>query len=910
MPAKISDLFPALVECFTIILCGYISGRTSIVTPKQAVGLGQFVGKFALPALLLKNMVELDFSTVSWSFMIAVLLGKASVFVCVLVLSCVLLRGRRLARGALYAIFATQSNDFALGYPLVSALYGESHPEFLQYIYLLAPISLLILNPIGFVILEIDKLNNSQGPEYVPLRERLYNDEKVHFGESVDVIEEDDVEDSPVEGDSQRNGWRACGDVLKGVLLNPLVFMVFAGLAGHFVFHGHLPPIIKNTLSTLASAFAGTALFFLGLTMVGKISKQKGMELLVPALLIIAKVVILPLLIRQFCASLTSVIPSNHAFVNITTNSTENYDRSLSDFGYLYGTFPSAPTVVIYATQYGLETDRLAAGMVLCTSLSAPVMYISAWTLTMSSMSSEYFEKDVVNVGKDTSIVTLLCAVWCVIVFVVGGKFKRVPHAVTLAYMFSLVISSLGSILWDGIAARSNHAERLFIFGMMYFGVKCSRLYVPSMAVALVMILWKGQRAVWNQCFVFIIFPIVTAFVVTVSLMTAASMHDISSDGVFMYGRTQDIVSLVVLLTSFVITVACLIIVAKIPDFHDRTLSSSSSLLSRTTSEYSSDDDDSPYRRNNGVIFCCIHKRCVLADIQKGRHIILLILLTLSIFVGICLVSWRLFGSADASVYYEMAFLDCVFNFGQGVFVFILFGLDTDLIIDPIIRLYRKIRYGSESISLPELNSIKQPVLLQCLQFIRHHLDDCKLDIVATHKSGLNTYENVFTGVAFCDWIIDRGLVNDRTEAEIYGNNLLIGRVLHHVTHRHYFYDRHYLYMFEEPKTCHKITRPASPMSADDSEGTSHDPNTPIIIVSPLKRPYFGYSFEAYLSDTEIPASLRKQRMRQSFSPKSSSQKQFGSAKVKGASNKNVLKKMFPNEATHSEFSDSSVDGF
>jgi len=39
----------------------------------------------------------------------------------------------------------------------VQVLYSKTNPELLQYIYLLAPISVLILNPIGFIMLEIDK---------------------------------------------------------------------------------------------------------------------------------------------------------------------------------------------------------------------------------------------------------------------------------------------------------------------------------------------------------------------------------------------------------------------------------------------------------------------------------------------------------------------------------------------------------------------------------------------------------------------------------------------------------------------------------------------------------------------------------------------------------------------------------
>lgn len=39
----------------------------------------------------------------------------------------------------------------------VEALYGSTYPEYLQYIYLVAPVSLMLLNPIGFALCEVQK---------------------------------------------------------------------------------------------------------------------------------------------------------------------------------------------------------------------------------------------------------------------------------------------------------------------------------------------------------------------------------------------------------------------------------------------------------------------------------------------------------------------------------------------------------------------------------------------------------------------------------------------------------------------------------------------------------------------------------------------------------------------------------
>lgn len=60
-------------------ICVYLSLRADLITESQAKGLGNFVSKFALPALLFKNMVLLDFGDVIWAFLWSVLVAKVSV---------------------------------------------------------------------------------------------------------------------------------------------------------------------------------------------------------------------------------------------------------------------------------------------------------------------------------------------------------------------------------------------------------------------------------------------------------------------------------------------------------------------------------------------------------------------------------------------------------------------------------------------------------------------------------------------------------------------------------------------------------------------------------------------------------------------------------------------------------------
>ena len=72
------NLFPALVQIFLTVFVGYLAGLCNVINGDQADGLNIFVGKFSLPVMLFMSLFKLDFSTIDWAFMIAVLITKGS----------------------------------------------------------------------------------------------------------------------------------------------------------------------------------------------------------------------------------------------------------------------------------------------------------------------------------------------------------------------------------------------------------------------------------------------------------------------------------------------------------------------------------------------------------------------------------------------------------------------------------------------------------------------------------------------------------------------------------------------------------------------------------------------------------------------------------------------------------------
>ena len=348
----------------------HLSFRFKLLSPSESRGLGIFVGNFALPALIFGALSSIEIGSVNWNFLLSILIAKSIVFVSVLFITILINWGKSIEKAGLYAIFVTQTNDFALGYPIVLALYGQSHPQFPAYLYLLAPVSLAILNPIAFIMIEIGtKLKGTNGKEGASNR----NEEQVNETESGPSPGEHNIQTGKIRIEDVKSEdvskMKTILSTALGIVKNPILAMTFAGIIfGTFVFEGEVPPAIKNFLTTLGRAFSACALFSLGLGMVGKMKTlTNGSKVIGPFLLIIIKTILMPLIAR----SVTNALNGGGTPAEVEEA------NQLSDFAFLYGTFPTAPTVYVIAVRYNLCADVMASAMVVCTFVSAPIMFVS-----------------------------------------------------------------------------------------------------------------------------------------------------------------------------------------------------------------------------------------------------------------------------------------------------------------------------------------------------------------------------------------------------------------------------------------------------------------------------------------------------------------------------------------------------
>ncbi|NWX62167.1 GP155 protein, partial [Promerops cafer] len=790
---SISRLFPALLECFGIILCGYIAGRANIITSTQAKGLGNFVSRFALPALLFKNMVVLNFSNVNWSFLYSVLVAKAAVFffVCVLTLL-VASPENRFSKAGLFPIFATQSNDFALGYPIVEALYQTTYPEYLQYIYLVAPISLMMLNPLGFIFCEIQKWRNN----------RTVSQSKI----------------------------KIVGLALLRVLQNPIVFMVFIGIASNFILGQKIPEYLENFLDGLGSSFSGSALFYLGLTMVGQTKKlTKGMFVAL-ILLITAKLLMMPFL----CREMVELLDKSDSMVNHT---------SLSNYAFLYGVFPAAPGVAIFASQFNMEVGIITSGMVISTFVSAPIMYVSAWLLTIPSMDPNPLAAALQNVSFDISIVSLISLTWSLTVVVLSKKYKQLPHMITTNLLVAQFIACIGMVAWNFTVKEKDITIQILVFIFLYSSLYSTYLWTGFLSFSLFLL--KKRETVKIPIGFIIIAGWGVPTVLVGILLIVGERNNTSIDSAFFYGKHQIITTAVVLFISILMSGISLMCMNRsrqgssygvLNPYSPRssveevevegsgqnhasatmTQSSPECCSCQTTNGELSCAKDSkavsnaveskvtPIETVDQCVSHCSAQTCVLAqeeqllqtgDKQLARHVLLCLLLIVGLFANLSSCLWWLFNQEPGRLYVELQFFCAVFNFGQGFICFGIFGLDKHLIILPFKRRLEFFWGGREAAGHTDA-SVPEEIRMTCQQFVRYHRDHCVKSIVKGRRCGAKISTGIFFGCDLVNWLMQVGLASDRGEAVVYGDRLLKGGVVQHITNEFEFRDEYLYYRF------------------------------------------------------------------------------------------------------------------
>ncbi|XP_013140248.1 PREDICTED: integral membrane protein GPR155 [Papilio polytes] len=817
-------LYPALFQCFAVIISGYIAGRLNVVTKAESKGIATFVGTFALPSLIFLSLAQLDFSIVNWTFLISMLLAKGVVFFGVVIVTILVSKPMNLGQAGMFAIFCTQSNDFALGYPIINAIYEKTHPEYALYLYLMAPISLAILNPFAFVLLEINKQRQNTDQSDNTQNQKQY------------VIK-----------------IKMLLQILKGIVFNPVLVMTVLGIIGNIAFKHKLSIYIEGLLEVYGQAFTASALFLLGLRMVGQVYRLRGPALIVPCVLIMVKLVILPVVMRECVSAL-----------NAGDNQTET--SSLSTYAFLYGTIPTAPAVFVFSNIYQLEMDLMASSMVICTFLSAPITFLSAQVITLNKDYADQLKK----FGFDLSIVSLFAALWIFLVFTVTRKYKRMPHRITFCLNITQILLAI-SMIWGGpLSTYPPSWQYVAQQGLQIFSTYSCLLWTCMLSVGLLTLESRGP------CFVLSLWPVL-AFVAwgAPALMVAILLATKPTAGILDTNAT-DVIRLCLLVFSLTVTSGCLILYmrwrrrgAGSPLSETTSLVDNAEPVSNTSHTQSVSNmgcygaitaTPSPNRNANG---CCTNDpscesgfmnsssrdlediadndrdcgcKCMHgagaggagagaggggaceyvsaleaaagrlgllpAEQSRGRggqllrHTVLVIAYNLTMFIGVTYTGWRVLRKEESGVYIEIAFLDVAARAGQPLLLCALFGLRPQEILLPTLTYIRNKWNGADTVKLPPVEELSFETKHVCEQFITHHLARCQDAITKDIRWRMRTHRGVFRGSCLVSWLVSSGLAADQFDAVTYGRHLLDGRLISHLNNTYHFTNSPLLYRF------------------------------------------------------------------------------------------------------------------
>eukprot|EP00730_Choanoeca_flexa_P001953 TRINITY_DN10854_c0_g1_i6.p1 TRINITY_DN10854_c0_g1~~TRINITY_DN10854_c0_g1_i6.p1 ORF type:complete len:849 (+),score=177.43 TRINITY_DN10854_c0_g1_i6:1420-3966(+) len=372
MASGIQDLAVQLGVAFIVILVGYALRALNIFTSHHASGISKFCTFIALPSYLFLAMLTLDFTDVKWGFFAAVLLGKGIIGGATAIASFTFDTGSPapMASACMRVIMTTFSNDYALGAPVLLALYP---PEVSKYLFIVAPVSLLIINPLCLVLTEISATRNG-------LR-------------------------------SNTSAQRSLLRIVVQVLRKPVVSMVILGLVLNPAFGGNPPTFLRSLFDVLGRSFAGPALFNIGGNMHGKFKSMKGRSLFAPAMLICSKIILLPIiiamLIPMFGASEVSV-PNEDQPEDVTS-------YSLTLFGFIVGSLPSATAVFFLSWEFGILLTESTAVIVIGTLSAAPLMLIAAQVAQLSIEGVQDYEGLLQSTSEYISVASLVGGMWLLI---------------------------------------------------------------------------------------------------------------------------------------------------------------------------------------------------------------------------------------------------------------------------------------------------------------------------------------------------------------------------------------------------------------------------------------------------------------------------------------------------------------
>ena len=269
-------MMETVVFVFGLVALGYAAGWAGLLRPQVGDALADFAIVVAVPALLFRTMIEMDFSgAVPWAMWLAYFAAVPVAWLCGHLIATRVF-GREPAAGVVAGIAASFSNVLLLGLPFIQGVFGRPGVEVLS---LLLAVHLPTMMAASIVMFEW--VRRGEGRAVSPLK--------------------------------------VLRDFLRNLFSNPLIIGILAGLAWRAA--GFAMPALGSRFIDAFAGIAGTVALFsmgLGLRKFGISGNVK------PALACaVLKLVLMPavVLVTVFVASLVAGLPPFAAKVMVVAAS-------------------------------------------------------------------------------------------------------------------------------------------------------------------------------------------------------------------------------------------------------------------------------------------------------------------------------------------------------------------------------------------------------------------------------------------------------------------------------------------------------------------------------------------------------------------------------------------------------------
>lgn len=791
-----------LVRCFVIVALGFLAGRFRLIQGREVKGLDLFTSHFCLSALIFFNLCHINLHGVAWEAIFGILLGKILLFALVMTVMLAVGRPGNLANVGLYCIFVTQVNDFGLAYPLLDSLYRTRRPEYASYMYLVSPLSLVILNPVGFFLMEVEKVRRLS-------KRSLLDGSKVKLTKAV-----------------LKAGWA----VTVKVVTHPHVWVSLLGILVNTYWKDCLPILVTDVLKVMGRAFTAPILFLLG-HYLAKVFTGRDFkdQFLVAAALATMKTVVLPI------------------FLKVSVELLQKKNIDLPSFAFLYGTVPTAPIVILYASQRTLPTQTVATGIALCTVLSIPLMLVSGKVITLSLPGSISTSLHLTPTLATVGGFNVLACICVIVLLTLTGRLRRFLDGICFCLVVSQLLGSVGVFLWS-FSAASYSWHRVLASSLVLVGQFASRLWTALLALAMYLMKHREEQQLIKYtpwmflCGFGVPIVLLSSHMVTGHLLhvPAAESADVP---LFFNGDIEAIAAILVLTLSAVIT--AFVIIEHICDWvrlprgsqaspsqvinypnavpalkttkivhpNARPLNRGASDTAMGTGGIETPPSPLCKKGSSGRVRFQLPPEepaswpgsSCTTDSKQGKYGVLLVGLFVSIVTGLVACFWKVLAGHSShqtrGMVMAMEFLDAILSFSQGILAFCIYVADAGLMKAAKQKVFRIVARKDDWKRLKrDEKLLSEEDATTCEQFSKYHYRNFEKMLEDTEIMPASTKGIPFHGHKLVDWLLDSGLSRSRADGVLYGRSLLAGRIIVHEDDELHFYDGPYTY-FLPPRT-------------------------------------------------------------------------------------------------------------